>query len=39
MAGKREKPENIVTKFRQIEVLHGQGMPITQAAREVGTTE
>jgi len=39
MAGKREKPENIVTKLRQIEVLQGQGMPIAQAAREVGTTE
>lgn len=39
MAGKREKPENIVTKLRQIEVLHGQGMPIAQAAREVETTE
>lgn len=25
MAGKRDKPEEIVTKFRQVEVLHGQG--------------
>jgi len=25
MAGKREKPEDIVTKLRQVEVLHGQG--------------
>ncbi len=26
MAGKREKPEDIVTKLRQVEVLHGQGL-------------
>ncbi len=25
MAGKREKPENIVLKLRQVEVLQGQG--------------
>lgn len=28
LVGKREKPENIVTKLRQVEVLQGQGMPI-----------
>jgi len=26
MAGKREKPEEIVSKLRQVEVLQGQGM-------------
>ena len=31
MGGKREKPEDIVLKLRQIEVLHGQGMPVADA--------
>ena len=39
MAGKREKPEDIVSKLRQIEVLQGQGMTIADAARQLGTTE
>lgn len=39
MAGKREKPEDIVTKLRQIEVLQGQGMPIADAVRQAGTTQ
>jgi transposase-like protein len=39
MAGKREKPEDIVTKLRQIEVLHGQGVAIADAVRQVGTTQ
>ena len=33
MAGKREKPEDIVAKLRQVEVLQGQGMAIVEAAR------
>ena len=39
MPKKQDKPEEIIMKMRQIEVLNGQGMPIAQAAREVGTTE
>ena len=39
MAGKREKPEDIVSKLRQVEVLQGQGMPITDAVRQVGATQ
>ena len=39
MPRKPDKPEEIIMKMRQIEVLNGQGMPIAQAAREVGTTE
>ena len=39
MARKQDKPEEIVMKLRQIEVLNSQGMSIAQAAREVGTTE
>jgi len=39
MPRKQDKPEEIVMKLRQIEVLNGQGMAIAQAVREVGTTE
>ena len=39
MAGKRDKPEEIVSKLRQVEVLHGQGMTIADAVRQIGTTE
>ena len=39
MPRKQDKPEEIVMKLRQIEVLNGQGIPIAQAVREVGTTE
>lgn len=38
MAGKRDKPEDIVLKLRQIEVLHGQGMAISDAVRQIGVT-
>ena len=33
MAGKREKPEEIVSKLRQVEVLQGQGATIAEAVR------
>jgi putative transposase len=39
MAGKRDKPEDIVLKLRQVEVLHGQGMAISDAVRQIGVTE
>jgi len=39
IARKRDKPEEIVSKLRQVEVLQGQGMPIAQAARQIGVTE
>lgn len=39
MAGKREKPEEIVSKFRQVEVLQGQGMSTTDAARQISVTQ
>ena len=39
MAGKRDKPEEIVLKLRQVEVLHGQGMAIADAVRQIGVTE
>jgi len=39
MAGKREKPEEIVSKLRQVEVLQGQGMTITEAVRQIGVAQ
>ncbi len=39
MAGKREKPEDIVMKLRQVEVLQGQGMSVAEAVRQVGMTQ
>ncbi len=39
MAGKREKPEDIVAKLRQVEVLQGQGMTIAEAVRQIGVTQ
>ena len=39
MSGKREKPEEIVSKLRQVEVLQGQGMTIADAVRQIGVTQ
>lgn len=39
MAGKREKPEEIVSKLRQVEVLQGQGMTIAAAVRQISLTQ
>lgn len=36
---KRHKPEEIVTKLRQVEVLRGQGMPLADAVRQIGVCE
>ncbi len=38
MAGRRDKPKDIVSKLRQIEVLQGQGKPIADAVRHIGVT-
>lgn len=38
MAGKREKPEDIVLKLRQVEVLQGQGKSVSDAVRQIGVT-
>lgn len=35
MSTKRHKPEEIVSKLRQVEVLVGQGMPRIHAFRQV----
>ena len=39
MARKRYKPEEIVGLLRQAEVLHGQGMSMADAIRQLGISE
>ncbi len=39
MANKRLKPEEIVSKLRQVEVLTGQGMARLDAIRQIGVVE
>ena len=39
ISGKREKPEEIVSKLRQVEVLQGQGMTIADAVRQIGVIQ
>jgi len=39
MPRKTFSPEQIIAKLRQIEVLIGQGQPVTQAARQAGISE
>tara|TARA_B100000029_G_scaffold392789_1_gene389862 strand:- start:980 stop:1258 length:279 start_codon:yes stop_codon:yes gene_type:complete len=39
MANKRPKPEEIVTKLRQVDVLVGQGKTRIDAIRLIGVTE
>lgn len=39
MARKRHKPEEIVAKLRQVEVLQSQGASASDAIRQIGVTE
>ena len=39
MGTKRHKPEEIVAKLRQVEVLTAQGRPVAEAIRSIGVTE
>ena len=39
MAGQRDKPEEIVMKLRQVEVLQGQGVPIADAVRQISVMQ
>ena len=39
MARKRHKPEEIVAKLRQVEVLTAQGQSVADAIRSIGVTE
>jgi transposase-like protein len=39
MSRKRHKPEEIVAKLRQVEVLTAQGTAVADAIRQIGVTE
>jgi transposase-like protein len=39
MGRKRHKPEEIVAKLRQVDVLMSQGHPVADAVRSIGVTE
>jgi len=39
MSRKRHKPEEIVVKLRQVDVLVAQGKPVADAIRSIGVTE
>ena len=39
MARKRHKPEEIVAKLRQVDVLTSQGQSVSGAIRSIGVTE
>ena len=39
MPRKRHKPEKIVAKLRQVDVLISQGQPVADAVRTIGVTE
>ena len=39
MAKQRYKPEEIVIKLRQFEVLQSQGMEVSDAIRQIGVSE
>ena len=39
MPKKRHKPEEIIAKLRQVDVLASQGTPIVDAVRQIGVTE
>ena len=39
MAKKLHKPEEIVSKLRQVDVLHSQGVSMADAIRQIGVTE
>ena len=39
MPRKRHKPEEIVAKLRQVDVLTSQGQSVADAIRQIGVTE
>ena len=39
MSNKRHKPEQIISKLREVEVELAKGVPIGQASRKIGVTE
>ena len=39
MAKRSYKPQEIVSKLRRVDVLHGQGMSMVDAIRQIGVSE
>ena len=39
MGTKRHKPEDVIGKLRQVDVLVGQGQSVAEAIRSIGVTE
>ena len=39
MANKRHKPEEIVTKLRQVDILVSQGRSVAESVRSIGVTQ
>lgn len=39
MPSKRYSPEEIIHKLRQVDVLLGQGKPISQACKQIGVSD
>ncbi|MEE7479086.1 transposase, partial [Methylobacterium hispanicum] len=39
MGTKRHKPEDVIAKLRQVDVLVGQGQSVGEAIRSIGVTE
>ena len=39
MAKRSYKPEEVVSKLRQVDVLHSQGMSMVDAIRQIGVSE
>ena len=39
MGQRHHRPEQIIAKLRQVEVLVGQGKPVAEAVRAIGVTE
>ena len=39
MGTKRHKPEDVIAKLRQVDVLVGQGSSVAEAIRSIGVTE
>ena len=39
MGTQRHKPEDIIAKLRQVDVLVGQGQSVAEAIRSIGVTE
>jgi transposase-like protein len=39
MAKRNHKPEEVVSMLRQVDILHGQGMSMSDAIRQIGVSD